>query len=82
MFGKYFSKLVSVLMARIFSEELDTLTNTHVKYMHFIKQHESKKHSMTDKNNVISDIGRKYNVGKKVARHLEAISAIIYSQII
>ena len=33
---------------------------------------------MTDKNNVISDIiGNKYNVGKKVARHFEAVFAIL-----
>lgn len=37
---------------------------------------------MTDKNDVVRDIGNKQNVGKKVARHLEAVFAITYSQII
>lgn len=43
MFGKYFNQLVFVLMATIFGEELDTLTDTHVKYICSIKQHERQK---------------------------------------
>lgn len=41
-----------------------------------------KKNAMTDKNNVINDIGNKYNVEKKVASYLETVFAIAYSQII
>jgi len=37
---------------------------------------------MTDKSNVTSDVGSKYNVEKEVARLLEAVFAITCSQIV
>lgn len=78
MFGKYFSKLVSVLMDGIFGDEVNTQADTYDEYIHYIKLHErQKKCAMTDQNNVTSDICNKYNVGEKVVRHLKAVFAII-----
>lgn len=45
MFGTYFSTLGFVLVARIFSEELEMLTDTQVEYTCSIKQHERQKNS-------------------------------------